>query len=1150
MKFKKVVTALIAGVLTVGVFPLNNSDSESNRNGIAKIFSDLSLNAEPMEASAASSFRRPLSNESPMWIVHIDSWNYPDPEKIIDLVPEDVLPYVVFNISLSINWSTTEHKWLMVQDGIECARSWMKACADKGVWTMIQPASGGQCHFPDYPADYDLDNTIFGEFFRDYPNFIGYNYCEQFWGFASADFPVTYQQRYDHFAALLKLCNKYGGYLDVSWCENPWGSQLNPVAMLKTNANWEKACRTYPQNFILEEKYTQSSYIADVESEVYGAYISGYCGNYGVRWDDTGWSDYPWNGGILDPQTTKQYRLSTSLPILLERMAMNGMTVIDGPELVWNDCIKGLWDGTDSEGYKYRRWDFYDQCKNVNIDLMRKFIDGSVRIPDRQEVIDRTKVVVIQDVDSGSNDDKYCSYPTLFEGLYQKDTDGNLKDNHDPFKSTGRYQTIPTVYQLLDNAAKSIPVQIKQSSISSRWKTIADKQAEFNKLYPSESYANGYASRNENTWLTYNPNKTGGVTGATLDLKYNTCKTIDIKQQVYGSAIVNEYTDHIDLYMNNYDEDAVETLKEETVTISGASAKPTFTAKDRGVNQTSSVITEKWSNGEYILTIKHNGPIDISIKCSGNETGRLTSYKKSTRSAPAFPGFYTGIRQYEGENFDMKNIEENITNGCRTDIKGFYGMGFLKFGTKDTAAIKDTVCTNKAGTFKWTLRYSATSDIKSIDLYVNDSKVKTLSLPKGSSYSDWKTVSEQITLKSGENKIELKANGTAPSSVYLDNFKLDGDFGDASSSAVKPLNGKLIKDLIVNDKENSADWGIYNDFGSSSLIFGDRDITAVDVPAYLNGAEIIRTACDSKTYTDDLASFTAGDDITSYVVIDTRVIEGGIPEWLSSWTKTNDKITATNDLTFGIFKKNFKAGETVKLGKNGGNGNNTNYIVLAKNKEIILNGQIIKDLYVFDSENGNDWSINNNTGTGSLIYGDRDITFASFPDELIGAETIATACDSKLFTGDLGLFTAGADADIYVAMDSRVTDPAPEWLTSWKSTGITMTSSNDVEFMIYKKNVRSGETVILGTNGGSGLSANYSVFAVPQKKVIKGDLDFNGVVDVFDFCLARAGIVNGFTNSLAAEAADVDDNGKVEVADLVQLQEFLLGKIGKFTKAK
>ncbi len=995
MKLKKLVSSAIACTLTLSMLPFGNSSKNGN---IKQILSDLSISAEPLNVSAASSnFRRPLSNDSPMWIVHIDSWNYPDPEKIIDLVPEDILPYVVFNISLSINWSSTEHKWLMVQDGIETARSWMKACADKGVWTMIQPASGGQCHFPDYPADYDLDNTIFGEFFKDYPNFIGYNYCEQFWGFASQDFPVTYQQRYNHFAALLKLCNKYGGYLDVSWCENPWGSQLNPVAMLKTNSNWEKACRTYKDNFILEEKYTQTSYIADVESECFGAYVSGYCGNWGVRWDDTGWSDYPWKGGVLDAQTHDQYRLSTSLPILFERMAMNGMTVIDGPELVWNDCIRGLWDGTDSDGYKYRRWDFYDQCKNVNVDLIRKFMDGTIRIPDRKEVIDRTKVVIIQDVNSGSNDNKYCTYPSLFEGLYRKSTDGNLADNHDPFKSTGRYPAIPTVYGLADDVAKSFQVQIKQSSIPSRWKSISDKQAEFNRLFPSECYANSYAGRINNTWLTYNPNKTGDITGAALDLKYNTCKTLDIKQQIYGAALINEYSDHIDVYMNNFDEDAPETLKEDSITISGASEKPEFTCKDRGMVQTPSEVTESWSDGKYVLTIKHNGPIDISIKCSGNETNRLTSYKKSTPKAPDFPGFYKGDRQYEGENFDTKNIEENITNGCRSDVTKFQGMGFLKFGTKANAAIKDTVRTPKAGTFKWTLRYSAIADIDTIDLYVNGEKVTALSLPKCSNYSDWKTVAQNITLKPGDNTIELKANAEAPCSVYLDNFRVSGDFGDGSEVIVEPINGKLIKELMVNDSQNAKNWSIWN-----------------------------------------------------------------------------------------------------------------------------------------------------NEGAGSPIYGDRDITFATFPENLVGAETIRTACDSKMYTSDLAEFTASEDITVYVAIDDRVIETIQPWLKDWKNAGVAISSSNDVNFILYKKNVSAGDKVTLGTNGGLGMSANYSVFAVAQEKVIKGDVDCDGRITVFDMCMAREGLTDGFMNTLASDAADIDSSGKVEAADLVMLQKYLLGSIKNF----
>lgn len=54
-----------------------------------------------MEVLADVPLRRPISPERPMLLVHIDTWNYPDPERIIEMVPEDILPYVVFNISLS-----------------------------------------------------------------------------------------------------------------------------------------------------------------------------------------------------------------------------------------------------------------------------------------------------------------------------------------------------------------------------------------------------------------------------------------------------------------------------------------------------------------------------------------------------------------------------------------------------------------------------------------------------------------------------------------------------------------------------------------------------------------------------------------------------------------------------------------------------------------------------------------------------------------------------------------------------------------------------------------------------------------------------------------------------------------------------------------
>lgn len=775
MKLKKLCAMLVSGVLAAGMLGVLPSAKTDIGNKIESVMESLDLDTELTTASAAS-MRRPCSPDQPMLIVHIDTWNYADPAKIIALIPEDIKPYVEFNISLSINWNTVSstnsaREWKLVQNGYECAKSWLRTCADEGVWCMIQPASGGQCHFPDYDssgnivdfpnksyfvqkADADYENTIYAEFFRDYPNFIGFNYSEQFWGFTSADFPINEVQRYEHFANLLKLCNKYGGYLNINWCANRWSAPLNPVAMLKRCPEWKSACEKYSQNLQLGEKYTQGSFIEDVESEVFGAYVSGYCGNFGVRYDETGWTDLTADNKPSSEKT--QYRQITGLPIHLERMAFNGATIIDGPELIWADDFKETWGGVkDSEGYSCRNWEMHDQYVNATLDFFRKVIDGTIRIPTRQEVIDRTKVVVIQDNSTGNDHDKYSTYPTLFEGLYRMPFDGNLWDNTNLFKCTGRYPTIPTVYALRDDIAKSFQVQIKQSSIPSRWSSIEAKQEEFNKLFPSEYYGNCYAGRYENTWITYNPNKRGDNCGAVLSMKYNTIKEMDVNFNAYGNALIKEYSDHIDIYANNFDNKAQTTLVTDTFKFIGCSSEPSFTATDTGRNQTKSQITGSYSNGTYTLTVKHNGPVSISVKCSGTTTGKLTTYKKSNITAPASPSFYTGIRQYEGELFDVKNVEGCVQNSCSTDITGAQGQGFMKYGKNANAAVKDTVRTQKAGQFKLTLRYSTTSDTSNVDLYVNGSKVKTLSLKNTSNYSNWQTVTETITLKQGDNKIEF-----------------------------------------------------------------------------------------------------------------------------------------------------------------------------------------------------------------------------------------------------------------------------------------------------------------------------------------------------------------------------------------------------------
>ena len=70
--------------------------------------------------------------------------------------------------------------------------------------------------------------------------------------------------------------------------------------------------------------------------------------------------------------------------------------------------------------------------------------------------------------------------------------------------------------------------------------------------------------------------------------------------------------------------------------------------------------------------------------------------------------------------------------------------------------------------------------------------------------------------------------------------------------------------------------------------------------------------------------------------------------------------------------------------------------------------------------------------------------------------------------------------------------------------------------------------------------------AVTVEKYILGDIDNDGIINVFDMILARKGLVEGFTSTREKNSADIDKNGKYEINDAVLLQSYILGKIKKF----
>ena len=180
--------------------------------------------------------------------------------------------------------------------------------------------------------------------------------------------------------------------------------------------------------------------------------------------------------------------------------------------------------------------------------------------------------------------------------------------------------------------------------------------------------------------------------------------------------------------------------------------------------------------------------------------------------------------------------------------------------------------------------------------------------------------------ESGANVIEWECNDSDDQKWTLE-IKID------------PINGKLIKDLTVKDMNNYQNWKIADSAEVGSPVFGDRDVTYTELPETLKGAEVIQTACDSKNSKEDLAEFTSDKNIKVYVALDTRVESsmGAIPEWLNGWTKTGEQAKNSGDVTFDIYEKSYKAGETVTLGTNSTNYTVVNYTVFVKEdlKEVV-----------------------------------------------------------------------------------------------------------------------------------------------------------------------------------------------------------------------
>lgn len=738
--------------------------------------------------ASAVEMRRPLSTQSPMYLFHIDVWNNADPQKIIDLVPEDFRPYVVFNISLSVSENVTK-------DGMRTAESWLRTCAENRVWAMIQPASGGHSWFSDY------DFSVYRYFFENYPNLIGFNYCEQFWGFNEADglHPFgdkspTIADRMNLFTNLLDIADEFGGYLVISNClVRPEWDSTSPLTMFKCYPEFAAKAKELKDHLIYCEKYTMSGNFYDMESMCFGVFMSDYCDNWGMRFDQCGYVEHVYTN--IDG--SKKMPPAIAGMTIMEHMMMTGQTVQDGPELIWNQCVQGLNDERLEDGFSARKWQLYPQFVNVYLDVWKKFTtDGVIRILGKQEVIDSTKIAIYNDIDpfkQSNNWEGRRSHKFLFSSLYALD-EGTFQDDSVFLKKTGRYTTIPTIF--IDNG-KDLGFQrvIKQSRYSAVWRNSQAKVDDFNELFAPQTADDPatslYVRRIDNNWLVYNNSqyeKQRKVETSTLDLRYNSCDAVTLTMPMYSFGLLTEKADGIDLYLNNYTH-----VKEQTtdvISIKGCASKPSFTVTERGKHDPSTVSSE-YADGVFTLTVTHNGPLDIAVKCAGSNSDRESVPTFDKTFCDVVPPVYEGVRQYEFENADYVNVDKQYNGITRSDIPGFTALGYASLGNKSGAKLRDYVYIDKAGTYKVKVRYlSPDAEINRINVSVNGSVIaRNVKFPQTDADNNWAVIEFDADFVQGKSEVMLYTTKAQTTPLYLDNFTLT------------PVGGTVGIDSILDDEE-------------------------------------------------------------------------------------------------------------------------------------------------------------------------------------------------------------------------------------------------------------------------------------------------------------------------------------------------------------
>lgn len=173
------------------------------------------------------------------------------------------------------------------------------------------------------------------------------------------------------------------------------------------------------------------------------------------------------------------------------------------------------------------------------------------------------------------------------------------------------------------------------------------------------------------------------------------------------------------------------------------------------------------------------------------------------------------------------------------------------------------------------------------------------------------------------------------------------------------------------------------------------------------------------------------------------------------------------------------------------------------------------------------------------------------PKVFVPGNEFSFSADVMYFDGDavnnffMKLEYTGSDGETHYSSIAQAKAVKGEWVQLANTNYTIPTDASDMKLYIETEN---------GTNN---FYVDEAIGALPGTVIkgaeeitfILGDVNCDRTIDSFDLAAARRGILGNFKSNVAALAADVNQDGKTTVADLVMLQEYILGVINKFEKA-